>query len=110
VKFGGTKYGWSDRLLTEPEAITKDMLYPLMNGNFVFKHAVTRFPESLMEALNKAGKKPEDLDMFIPHQANLRISQFVQQKWDCQTKKFSITSKNMVTLPQHLFQLHFAKR
>jgi 3-oxoacyl-[acyl-carrier-protein] synthase-3 len=33
-----------------------------------------------MEALNKAGKKPEDLDMFIPHQANLRISQFVQQK------------------------------
>ena len=49
-------------------------------GNFVFKHAVTRFPESLMEALNKAGKKPEDLDMFIPHQANLRISQFVQQK------------------------------
>ena len=80
VKFGGTKYGWSDRLLTEPEAVTKDMLYPLMNGNFVFKHAVTRFPESLMEALNKAGKKPEDLDMFIPHQANLRISQFVQQK------------------------------
>lgn len=80
VKFGGTKYGWSDRLLTEPEAITKDMLYPLMNGNFVFKHAVTRFPESLMEALDKAGKKPEDLDMFIPHQANLRISQFVQQK------------------------------
>ena len=86
------------------------MLYPLMNGNFVLNITVTRFPESLMEALNKAGKTRSDLDMFIPHQANLRISQFVQQKWDCQMIKFSITSKNMVTLPQLLFQLHFAKR
>jgi 3-oxoacyl-[acyl-carrier-protein] synthase-3 len=51
-----------------------------MNGNFVFKQAVTRFPETMMEALDKAGKKVEDLDMFIPHQANLRIAQFVQQK------------------------------
>ena len=38
-----------------------------MNGNFVFKHAVTRFPETMMEALTKAGKTPEDLDMFIGH-------------------------------------------
>ena len=40
-----------------------------------------------MEALTKAGKTPEDLDMFIPHQANLRIAQFVQQNLVCQTKK-----------------------
>ncbi|WKS94665.1 3-oxoacyl-ACP synthase III family protein [Riemerella columbina] len=79
VKFPGTKYGWSDRLLTEPEAITKKELYPYMNGNFVFKHAVTRFPESILEALNKAGKTIEDLDMLIPHQANIRIAQYVQQ-------------------------------
>jgi 3-oxoacyl-[acyl-carrier-protein] synthase-3 len=80
VKFPGTKYGWSDRLLTGNHGLTSKEIYPYMNGNFVFKQAVTRFPETMMEALDKAGKKVEDLDMFIPHQANLRIAQFVQQK------------------------------
>ena len=78
VKFPGTKLGWADRLLTEPEALAKSDIYPVMNGNFVFKHAVQRFPESLMEALNKAGKTIEELDLFIPHQANIRIAQYVQ--------------------------------
>lgn len=80
VKFPGTKYGWSDRLLNDPESLTKKEIYPYMNGNFVFKHAVTRFPETMMEAIADAGMKIEDIDMFIPHQANLRISQFVQQR------------------------------
>ncbi|MDY3318411.1 ketoacyl-ACP synthase III [Riemerella anatipestifer] len=79
VKFPGTKHGWSDRLLNDTNAITKQELYPYMNGNFVFKHAVTRFPESILEALDKAGKRVEDLDMLIPHQANIRIAQYVQQ-------------------------------
>ncbi len=79
VKFPGSKFGWADRLLTEPEAITPEDIYPVMNGNFVFKHAVTRFPESIMEALTKAGKTIEDLDLLIPHQANIRIAQYVQQ-------------------------------
>ncbi|QIG88193.1 ketoacyl-ACP synthase III [Chryseobacterium sp. POL2] len=79
VKFPGSKFGWSDRLLTEPDAITAEDLYPVMNGNFVFKHAVTRFPESILEALNKAGKTLDDLDLLIPHQANIRIAQYVQQ-------------------------------
>ncbi|MBO4233033.1 ketoacyl-ACP synthase III [Riemerella anatipestifer] len=79
VKFPGTKHGWSDRLLNDTNAITKKELYPYMNGNFVFKHAVTRFPESILEALDKAGKRVEDLDMLIPHQANIRIAQYVQQ-------------------------------
>lgn len=54
--------------------------YPVMNGNFVFKHAVTRFQEVIHEALEANNKKPSDIDMLIPHQANLRISQFVQSK------------------------------
>lgn len=54
--------------------------YPYMNGNFVFKHAVTRFMEVIHEALIANGKKPEDIDLLVPHQANLRISQFVQSK------------------------------
>ena len=80
TQFPGSKFGWSDRMRLEPEAVTNREVYPIMNGNFVFKHAVTRFPETMTEALEKAGKTIGDLDMFIPHQANLRISQFVQQK------------------------------
>ncbi|RRQ45416.1 3-oxoacyl-ACP synthase III family protein [Chryseobacterium sp. SC28] len=79
VKFPGSKSGWSDNLLSNPDLITAEDIYPVMNGNFVFKHAVTRFPETILEALQKAGKTIEDLDLLIPHQANLRISQYVQQ-------------------------------
>ncbi|HFK5507546.1 3-oxoacyl-ACP synthase III family protein [Elizabethkingia anophelis] len=80
TKFPGTKYGWSVRLKNEPNAIPDEEIYPHMNGNFVFKHAVTRFPETIHEALEKAGKKVEDLDLLIPHQANKRIAQYVQQQ------------------------------
>ena len=54
--------------------------YPVMNGNFVFKHAVTRFQEVIEEALHANNYKASDISMLIPHQANLRISQFVQKK------------------------------
>ncbi len=54
--------------------------YPYMNGNFVFKHAVTRFPEAIMEGLNANNLTPQDINLLIPHQANLRISQFVQKR------------------------------
>ncbi|MFC6269053.1 3-oxoacyl-ACP synthase III family protein [Frigoriflavimonas asaccharolytica] len=87
TKFPGSKFGWSDRLRTEPEAVTEAEIYPHMNGNFVFKNAVTRFPETMLEALNSAGKSIEDLDLFIPHQANLRISQFIQQKFGLPDEK-----------------------
>ena len=79
IKLPGTNLGWTDRLLTEPENIKPEEIYPYMNGNFVFKQAVTRFPETIIESLKKAGKTVEDLDMLIPHQANIRISQYVQQ-------------------------------
>lgn len=54
--------------------------YPFMDGPSVFKKAVVKFPEVIMESLDKNGYKPADLRMLIPHQANLRIAQFVQQK------------------------------
>ncbi|OAB81542.1 3-oxoacyl-ACP synthase III family protein [Cochleicola gelatinilyticus] len=54
--------------------------YPTMNGQFVFKHAIVRFSEVIKEGLDANGLKVEDIDMFIPHQANLRISQFIQKK------------------------------
>ncbi|MEM9836097.1 MAG: 3-oxoacyl-[acyl-carrier-protein] synthase III C-terminal domain-containing protein, partial [Bacteroidota bacterium] len=52
---------------------------PYMEGQAVFKKAVQKFPEVIMEGLMDAGLSPADLDMFVPHQANLRISQFVQR-------------------------------
>lgn len=59
----------------DPEEID---YYPYMNGNFVFKHAVVRFSEVIKEALAANELKTEDIDLLIPHQANLRISQFIQ--------------------------------
>ena len=55
------------------------LIYPNMNGPLVFKTAVKKFPAVIMEALEKTGHTPADIDMLIPHQANLRISQFVQR-------------------------------
>ncbi len=60
--------------------IDKAENFPFMDGPSVFKKAVVKFPEVIMEALSANGYKPSDLNMLIPHQANLRISQFVQQK------------------------------
>lgn len=55
--------------------------YPHMNGQFVFKNAVVRFSEVINEGLQANGLQVSDINMLIPHQANLRISQFVQQKF-----------------------------
>jgi len=54
--------------------------FPFMDGPSVFKKAVVKFPEVIMEALQANGLTAADISMLIPHQANLRISQFVQQK------------------------------
>ncbi len=52
----------------------------VMNGNVVFKHAIVRFKEVIEEALLKNELAAEDIDLLIPHQANLRISNFVQKQ------------------------------
>jgi len=52
-------------------------VFPRMEGKFVFRHAVTRFPEVIREALAANGLGIEDLDLLVPHQANLRINQLV---------------------------------
>lgn len=54
---------------------------PVMNGQFVFKNAVVRFSEVIMEGLGANGLAPTDIDLLVPHQANLRISQFIQKKF-----------------------------
>ncbi len=59
------------------EAIDAKLHYPKMNGKTVFLHAAKRMPEAVMEALNANGKKIEDVDLFLFHQANLRINEMV---------------------------------
>lgn len=58
-----------------------------MNGNTVFKHAVVRFAEVIHEALAQNKMQKEDIDLLIPHQANLRISQFVQKQMNLPDEK-----------------------
>jgi 3-oxoacyl-[acyl-carrier-protein] synthase-3 len=60
--------------------IEEGQIYPYMDGPAVFKKAVVKFPEVILEALQANGLETKDLDLLIPHQANLRIAQFVQQK------------------------------
>ncbi|MFN4007805.1 MAG: 3-oxoacyl-ACP synthase III family protein [Chitinophagaceae bacterium] len=62
------------------EMIDSAQNFPYMDGPAVFKKAVVKFPEVIMEALQANGLEPANIDMLIPHQANLRISQFVQHQ------------------------------
>lgn len=67
-----------ERLYSEMTDLDHTFCY--MNGSMVFKHAVTKFPEVINEALNHNDKTVEDIDLLIPHQANLRISMAVGQR------------------------------
>lgn len=65
----------------QPEQILDTTHFKLvMNGNQVFKHAVVRFMEVIQEALRANNLKKDDISLLVPHQANLRISQFIQEK------------------------------
>jgi 3-oxoacyl-[acyl-carrier-protein] synthase-3 len=65
----------------QPEQILDTTTFKVvMNGSQVFKHAVVRFIEVINEALEKNNLKKENINLLVPHQANLRISQFIQQK------------------------------
>jgi 3-oxoacyl-[acyl-carrier-protein] synthase III len=76
-----------------------------MNGQFVFKNAVVRFSEVINEGLQANNLQVSDIDMLIPHQANLRISQFIKEiQFD--RRSSYITFKNTEILLQLLFQLH----
>ena len=62
------------------ESIDRGDHYLSMNGREVFRHAVRRFPEAINEALDSNGFTADDIDLLIPHQANLRISDMIQKK------------------------------
>lgn len=81
---GREQYGFPDEsayggIFLTQTMMDEGMTFPYMNGQHVFKMAVQKFPEVIMEALKSEGLDREDISMLIPHQANLRISQFVQK-------------------------------
>jgi 3-oxoacyl-[acyl-carrier-protein] synthase III len=77
---------------TVPQRVTHAMIdegriFPVMEGRFVFKHAVTRMPEVLVETLDAASVKIGDVDLFLFHQANLRINESIAQKLEIPAEK-----------------------
>ena len=62
------------------EVLDEGKQYLKMNGKEVFRHAITRFPEVINEALEANNLTSENIDLLIPHQANLRITQMVQKR------------------------------
>jgi 3-oxoacyl-[acyl-carrier-protein] synthase-3 len=64
------------------EMIDDARVFPKMNGKAVFLHAVRRMPEALLEALNSCNLKVSDIDLLVPHQANIRINEAVGQALD----------------------------
>ncbi len=62
------------------EMIDRAQNFPNMDGPAVFKKAIVKFPEVIEEALKTNSLSTSDIGLLIPHQANLRIAQFVQQK------------------------------
>ena len=80
VKAPGMGTRWVTDIIAENNP-DDESYFPHMNGQFVFKNAVVRFSEVIMEGLMKNKLQVDDIDMLIPHQANLRISQFIQRKF-----------------------------
>lgn len=81
---GMEAFGYPDPSVPGGVFVTQKMvddhlLAPNMSGQLVFKTAVRKFPEVILEALNECQLTPADIDLLVPHQANLRISMFVQK-------------------------------
>ena len=81
VKAPGMGGRWITDILADNDP-DDESYFPYMNGQFVFKNAVVRFSEVINEGLQANDLQVSDIDMLIPHQANLRISQFIQKKFN----------------------------
>jgi 3-oxoacyl-[acyl-carrier-protein] synthase-3 len=77
AKFDDAEIG---QMFMSHDMIDEAQNFPNMDGPAVFKKAIVKMPEVVQEALTANGLTTADIDMLIPHQANLRIAQFVQQK------------------------------
>lgn len=69
------------------ELIDQNRHWPKMNGRLVFKNAIPRFIETITEAVNAVNMKVSDIDLLIPHQANLRINEMVAAQLEIPAEK-----------------------
>lgn len=69
------------------EMIEGRSIWPYMNGKYVFKYAVTKFPEVILEAFKMAGLDKDEVDLVIPHQANQRITDAVRMRLELPVEK-----------------------
>jgi len=79
--------GTKNKVRITPEMLTDGSLLAHMNGNLVFKHAVTRFEECITTALTTNNYTIQDLNLLIPHQANLRIADYIAKKFELPENK-----------------------
>ncbi len=82
--------GGGSRNPASHETIDKRLHYMKMEGKEVFKVAVTKMCEAAQTALEKAGKKCEDLSLIIPHQANIRIIEAIAKRINIPSEKVYI--------------------
>lgn len=71
---------WVTEIVSDNDP-TDSSYFPYMNGRLVFKNAVSRFEEVINVGLKHNNLNSSQISLLIPHQANLRISQFVQKKF-----------------------------
>jgi 3-oxoacyl-[acyl-carrier-protein] synthase-3 len=86
-----------------------------MKGNEVFKHAVKRMGEAAEEALKKVGLKKEDVDVFIAHQANIRIIDAVGERLSIPKEKVYVNidrygNVSVASIPIALHELRQHKK
>ena len=72
------------------DVLTSRDQYVKMNGREIFKFAVRAFPETTAVSLEKAGLEIEDIDLFIPHQANIRIIESIAKRFKQPMEKFYV--------------------
>src|SRR5262249_25264686 len=61
------------RLPPSPELLEKGLHYMFMDGRAVFRWAVAILCDTIQDVLRHSGLKPDDIDLYLPHQANIRI-------------------------------------
>jgi 3-oxoacyl-[acyl-carrier-protein] synthase-3 len=76
----------AQRGLKDGARVAGDYL-PYMNGKLVFQYAVKYFPEVIREALAYNQLSESDIDLLVPHQANLRITEYVRKEMNLPMEK-----------------------
>lgn len=101
------------RIPASAESVASNLHYLQMKGNEVFKHAVKRMGEAALEALEKAGLTRDDVDCFIPHQANIRIIEATGRRLKLPREKVYVNiqkygNTSVATIPISIHELKMA--